>query len=86
VRGARRRFGFLLPQAEIGRPSRSAAASHVPQQEDAPARHRDPDVFRCGLLSSRGDNAIVPGARDNVQIDRPEAVNEAIRRMSIMVR
>jgi pimeloyl-ACP methyl ester carboxylesterase len=36
---------------------------------------------RMAALSSRGDNTIVPGARHYVQIDRPQAVVDAIRRV-----
>jgi pimeloyl-ACP methyl ester carboxylesterase len=41
---------------------------------------------RIAALSSRGDNTIVPGALHYVQIDRPQAVIDAIRRVVIEVR
>jgi hypothetical protein len=37
-------------------------------------------------LSSRGANIVVPGARHFIQIDRPEAVVEAVRRVVEAVR
>jgi pimeloyl-ACP methyl ester carboxylesterase len=36
---------------------------------------------RIAALSSRGVNTIIPGARHYIQIDRPEAVIEAVRRV-----
>ena len=41
---------------------------------------------RIAALSSRGVNTIVPGARHYIQIDRPEAVVEAVRRVVEAVR
>ncbi len=41
---------------------------------------------RIAALSSRGDNTIVPGARLYVQIDRPAAVIDAVRRVVAVVR
>ena len=41
---------------------------------------------RIAALSSRGDNTIVPGARHYIQIDRPQAVIDAVRRVVATVR
>jgi pimeloyl-ACP methyl ester carboxylesterase len=41
---------------------------------------------RIAALSSRGANTIVPGARHYIQIDRPEAVVDAVRRVVEAVR
>jgi len=41
---------------------------------------------RIAALSSRGDNTIVPGALHYVQIDRPQAVIDAVRRVVSEVR
>ena len=41
---------------------------------------------RIAALSTRGDNTIVPGARHYVQIDRPQAVIDAVRRVVAVVR
>jgi pimeloyl-ACP methyl ester carboxylesterase len=41
---------------------------------------------RIAALSTRGDNTIVPGARHYIQIDRPEAVIDAVRSVVAAVR
>ena len=41
---------------------------------------------RIAALSTRGDNTIVPGARHYVQIDRPAAVIDAVRRVVAVAR
>ena len=41
---------------------------------------------RIAALSTRGDNTIVPGARHFIQIDRPQAVIDAVRRVVAVVR
>ncbi len=49
------------------------------------------DIWRAGhdriaALSTRGDNTIVPGARHYIQIDRPQAVIDAVRRVVAVAR
>jgi pimeloyl-ACP methyl ester carboxylesterase len=41
---------------------------------------------RIAALSMRGDNTIIPGARHYIQIDRPQAVIDAVRRVVGVVR
>jgi pimeloyl-ACP methyl ester carboxylesterase len=41
---------------------------------------------RIAALSTRGDNTIVPGARHYIQIDRPQAVVDAVRRVVAVAR
>ena len=41
---------------------------------------------RIAALSTRGDNTIVPGARHYIQLDRPQAVIDAVRRVVAVVR
>ena len=41
---------------------------------------------RIAALSTRGDNTIVPGARHYIQIDRPTAVIDAVRRVVAVAR
>ncbi len=56
--------------------------AYLPQVEAAWRAGHD----RIAALSTRGINTIVPGARHYVQIDRPEAVVEAVRRVVEAVR
>jgi hypothetical protein len=41
---------------------------------------------RIAGLSTRGDNTIVPGARHYIQIARPQAVIDAVRRVVAVAR
>ena len=41
---------------------------------------------RIAALSTRSDNTIVPGARHYIQIDRPQAVTDAVRRVVAVAR
>ena len=52
-------------------------AAYLPKVEAAWRAGHD----RIAALSSRGVNTIIPGARHYIQIDRPEAVVEAVRRV-----
>jgi pimeloyl-ACP methyl ester carboxylesterase len=51
--------------------------AYLPKVESAWRAGHD----RIAALSSRGDDTIVPGARHYVQIDRPQAVIDAVRRV-----
>jgi hypothetical protein len=56
--------------------------AYVPKVEAAWRAGHD----RIAALSSRGSNSIVAGARHYIQIDRPQAVIDAVRRVVDAVR
>jgi hypothetical protein len=75
IAGARWSFA-----TKCGKRPRRASPAYRPKVEAAWRAGHD----RIAALSTRGDNTIIPSARHYIQIDQPQAVVDAVRRVVAM--